>query len=111
MKKTLSVFLAVLILFTTMTIAALADEETTEPTVTAPVEERTTRDITNDDGMVVPINFWQLKQAFFFKLYEKVFKIVKMIFSGSATDSDQNAADIVKAIGEFFDKHLAGFFA
>ena len=61
MKKLLAIFMAVLVVFTTCSIAVFAGETDTE-TTTDPVvqEENTTRNIKNDDGLVVPINFNQL---------------------------------------------------
>ena len=73
MKKLLAIFMAVLVVFTTCSIAVFADE--TEELVTVPVvteEEDTTRNIKNDDGLVVPLNFNQLKSSVIFKIFEKV---------------------------------------
>ena len=74
MKKILAIIMAGLVVFTPCSIAVMADE-TAEVETTAVVvekEEATTRNILNDEGLVVPINMSQFKSSIIFKIFEKM---------------------------------------
>ena len=104
MKKVLAVFLAMLMAFSVFSVAVMADdEENVEPsTTTIEIEitenpnEPTTRNIVSDNGLVVPINFKQLKMSVIFKIIEKVLKFIFGLFGG---DIDDNLASEVSSIG------------
>ncbi len=104
MKKILAVFLAVLMAFSVFSVAVVADdEEQAEPNstvieieVTENPNEPTTRNILSDNGLVVPINFKQLKMSVIFKIIEKVLKFIFGLFGG---DIDDNLASEVSSIG------------
>ena len=106
MKKVLAVFLAILMALSVFSVAVMADDEgaagetpsTTqiEIEITENTNERTTRDIQNDEGLVIPINFKQLKMSVIFKLIEKVLKFIFGLFGG---DIDDNLASEVSSIG------------
>ena len=104
MKKILAVFLAVLMAFSVFSVAVVADdEEQAEPNstvieieVTENPNEPTTRNILSDKGLVVPINFKQLKMSVIFKIIEKVLKFIFGLFGG---DIDDNLASEVSSIG------------
>ena len=104
MKKILAVFLAVLMAFSVFSVAVMADdEEQAEPNstvieieVTENPNEPTTRNILSDNGLVVPINFKQLKMSVIFKIIEKVLKFIFGLFGG---DIDDNLASEVSSIG------------
>jgi hypothetical protein len=112
MKKIIAVFLAVLMVFTTASIAFAQDEAAAETTT---VVENTTRNIKNSDGLVVPFNFTQLKFSVIFKFFEKIFKFIFSLFGGSdsttATDNagpvDQEGATAVSDAGQFLDELLS----
>lgn len=70
MKKILAVLMAVLVAFSALSIAVMAEE--TVDTNEAVVEENTTRNIMNEDGLVFPENFVQLELSVVFKIFEKV---------------------------------------
>ncbi len=113
MKKLLAIFMAVLVVFTTCSIAVFAGETDTE-TTTAPVvqEENTTRNIKNDDGLVVPINFNQLKSSLIFKIFEKILSFIFSLFGADvAPEVDQEGATLVDEIGSALDERLTDIFA
>ena len=106
MKKVLAVFLAILMALSVFSVAVMADDEgatgetpsntTIEIEITENTNERTTRDIQNDEGLVIPSNFKQLKMSVIFKLIEKVLKFIFGLFGG---DIDSNLASEVSSIG------------
>ena len=72
MKKVLAVVLAMIMAFSVFTVAVMAEDEGSSDVVnTTQIEieitenpnEPTTRNIKNDEGLVIPINFTQLKQS------------------------------------------------
>ena len=91
--------------FSVFTVAVVADDEgTDEPASSTQIEieitenpnEPTTRNIKNDEGLVIPINFTQLKQSVVFKIIEK---ILKFIFGLFGADIDDILATEVQSIG------------
>ncbi|MBQ6065525.1 MAG: hypothetical protein IJK89_01765 [Clostridia bacterium] len=105
MKKFLAVFMAFLMALSVFTVAVMADDEvvneehsttTIEIEITENPNEPTTRNIVSDNGLVVPINFKQLKMSVIFKLVEKVLKFIFGLFGG---DIDDNLASEVSSIG------------
>lgn len=105
MKKVLAVVLAMIMAFSVFTVAVMAEDEGSSEVVnTTQVEieitenpnEPTTRDIQNDQGLVIPINFTQLKQSVIFKIIEK---ILKFIFGLFGADIDDILATEVSSIG------------
>ncbi len=105
MKKVLAVVLAMIMAFSVFTVAVMADDEgatgsdgTTQVVieVTENPNEPTTRNIKNDEGLVIPINFTQLKQSVVFKIIEK---ILKFIFGLFGADIDDILATEVSSIG------------
>lgn len=105
MKKVLAVFMAVLVVFTSMSIAVFASNTGNSGFEIdlggSEKEEKTTRNIVSDNGLVVPINFKQLKFSVIFKLIEKFIKFVLNLFAGDkADDVDQSIADDISSIGE-----------
>lgn len=113
MKKILSVLMAVLVVFTTCSIAVMADETDIETTAVAvEKEENTTRDIMNDDGLVVPINFNQLKSSVIFKIFEKIISFILSLFGADvAPEVDKEGATLVDEIGSALDERLTDLFA
>ncbi|MBE6790461.1 MAG: hypothetical protein E7535_04640 [Ruminococcaceae bacterium] len=113
MKKILAVLMAALVVFTTCSIAVFAEEEDVETTVAATVkEESTTRNILNDEGLVVPINLNQLKSSVIFKIFEKIIKFILSLFgSDVAPEVDQEGATLVDEIGSALDERLTDIFA
>ncbi len=113
MKKVLSVFMAVLVVFTSLSIAVFAadaDLETTAPAVTE--EEDTTRNIKNDDGLVVPLNFNQLKSSIIFKIFEKIISFILSLFGEEqAPEIDQEGATMVDELASALDERLTDLFA
>ncbi len=108
MKKIIAVFLAILTVFGTASIAFAADEPAADVTTTAAQEENTTRNIKNDDGLVVPWNFSQLKMSVVFKLIEKIFKFILNLFGGDNKDDiDQEGATAVDDAGKWLDELLS----
>lgn len=106
MKKFLAVFMALLMVFTSTALVVFAADPA-DPTTTVAEDEKTTRNIKNDDGLVVPINFKQLKFSVIFKLIEKVIKWILNLFGGdSADDIDQSIADDISSIGEDVSKAI-----
>ena len=104
MKKFLSDFLAILMTFSLMTIAVHAqDADEPEPVseTAAAEEEKTTRNILTEDGLVVPVNETQLKFAFLYKIVEKLFSFVLGIFGKDVDDAlAKGVDDFVKWIDE-----------
>ena len=105
MKKVLAVVLAMIMAFSVFTVAVMADDEGTgesvsttqiEIEITENPNEPTTRNIKNDEGLVIPINFTQLKQSVVFKIIEK---ILKFIFGLFGADIDDILATEVSSIG------------
>ena len=103
MKKVLAVFLAMLMAFSVFGVAVMAEDESEEPgttvieiEITENPNEPTTRNIVSDNGLVVPINFKQLKMSVIFKIIEKVLKFIFGLFGG---DIDDNLASEVSSIG------------
>ena len=105
MKKILAVLMAMLMAFSVFTVAVMADDEVIEEEhsstvieieITENPNEPTTRNIVSDNGLVVPINFTQLKQSVIFKIIEKV---LKFIFGLFGEDIDSNLASEVSSIG------------
>ncbi len=114
MKKILAVLMAVLVVFTTCSIAVFAGETDAETTAPAVVEkeESSTRDIMNDDGLVVPINFNQLKSSIIFKIFEKIISFILSLFGADvAPEVDQEGATLVDEIGSALDERLTDLFA
>ena len=113
MKKILAVLMAALVVFTTCSIAVFAEEEDVETTVAATVkEESTTRNILNDEGLVVPINLNQLKSSVIFKIFEKIIKFILSLFGDDvAPEVDQEGATLVDEIGSALDERLTDIFA
>lgn len=105
MKKVLAVLMAVLMVFTSMSIMVFATgsgDNTIEIDLGGTEkEEKTTRNIVSDNGLVVPLNFKQLKFSVIFKLLEKFIKWVLDLFAGDkAGDVDQSIADDISSIGD-----------
>ncbi len=98
MKKVLAVIMAVLVVLTTCSIAVMAEETDAETNVA--VEENTTRNIKNEDGLVVPINFNQLKSSVIFKIFEKIISFILSLFGEQAPEIDQELADAVGGLGD-----------
>ena len=106
MKKFLAVFMAMLMALSVFTLAVAADDEVVieeehsstviEIEITENPNEPTTRNIVSDNGLVVPINFTQLKQSMIFKIIEKV---LKFIFGLFGSDIDDNLASEISSIG------------
>ena len=105
MKKVLAVVLAMIMAFSVFTVAVMAEDEGSSEVVnTTQIEieitenpnEPTTRNIKNDEGLVIPINFTQLKQSVVFKIIEK---ILKFIFGLFGADIDNILATEVSSIG------------
>lgn len=111
MKKVLAVFMAILMAFSAMSLVVFAEdanpadepssEETTEIRYPDPEEPR---DILNEDGLVFPINFNQLKMSFVFKIIEKIINFFLGIFGG---DLDANLTDSVSDAGKWLDEAIS----
>ena len=106
MKKVLAVFMAMLMALSVFSVAVMAEDEvvneehsttTIEIEITENPNEPTTRDIQSEGGLVVPINFKQLKMSVIFKLIEKV---LKFIFGLFGSDIDDNLATEISSIGD-----------
>ncbi len=105
MKKILSVFLALLTVFSVMGIAVHAqDTDPAEPVPAASEEEKTTRNILTEDGKVVPVNETQLKFAFVYKIVEKIFGFVLGIFG---KELDDTLAQGVEGIAKWIDEAIS----
>lgn len=104
MKKIIAVFMAALMIFSCMGAAvfAAAVEPTTEIEFSgSEEEEKTTRNIQNGEGLVVPINFKQLKMSVIFKIIEKIIKFVLNLFAGDdAGNVDESIADVVSSVAD-----------
>lgn len=102
MKKILAVIMAMLMALSVFTVAVMAEDEAEPSSTVIEIEitenpnEPTTRNIVSDNGLVVPINFTQLKQSVIFKLIEKV---LKFIFGLFGEDIDDNLASEISSIG------------
>ena len=110
MKKIIAILLAVLTIFSAMSVAAFAtaaDGDETSTIEAPPVpegEDKTTRNIVNEDGLVVPVNETQLKFSFVFKVVEKVAKFILGIFG---KDVDDALSGGVKDFGDWLDNLFA----
>ncbi len=112
MKKVLAVFMAILVLFATCSVAVMAEETDAVETTTVAVEEDTTRSIKNDDGLVVPVNFNQLKSSLIFKIFEKIISLFLGLFGVETSEKiDQEGATIVDEIGSALDERLTNLAA
>lgn len=108
MKKILAVFMAILVVFTTCSIAAFAGE--TDVETTAATDEGP-RDIMNEDGLVVPVNPNQLKTSLIFKIIEKIIKFILSLFGADVGDEiDKEGATLVGEIGSALDERLTDLF-
>ena len=103
MKKILAVFMALLMAFSVFTVALAAEsddpegnQQSVEIEITENSNEPTTRDIKSDNGLVVPLNFKQLKMSVIFKIIEKVLKFIFGLFGG---DIDDIIATEISSIG------------
>lgn len=107
MKKIFSVFMAVLMVFGACSAACFAAAPEAETTTAAAAEEETTRDIMTDDGLVVPLNWNQLKQSVIFKIFEKVIKFFLSLFGIEQGDQiDKEGATDVSDIVDWVDDLL-----
>ena len=107
MKKILAVLMAMLMALSVFTMAVVAEDEVVieeehsstviEIEITENPNEPTTRNIVSDNGLVVPINFTQLKQSVIFKIIEKVLKFIFGLFGG---DIDEQLATEISSIGD-----------
>lgn len=110
MKKVIAVFLAVLVIFgtTSVALAAVAPGDVNLIDETQPEEEKTTRNIKNEDGLVVPWNFEQLKMSVIFKIIEKIFLFIKNLFGGNkGDDADKEGATAVEDAGKWLDELIS----
>jgi len=106
MKKVIAVLLAVLMVFGSFSIAVFAADD--EETTVAESNEPTTRNIMTDDGLVVPINFKQLKSSVIFKFIEKIVKWILGLFGdGAGNEIDSTAADAVSEIFSVIDERVS----
>lgn len=104
-KKIIAVFMAALMLFSVMGVAVVAgaaENNTTEIEFNgSEQEEKTTRNIQNGDGLVVPINIKQLKMSVIFKIFEKIIKFVLNLFAGDdAGNVDESIASDVSSVAD-----------
>lgn len=112
MKKILAVLMSVLVVFTTCFITVFADEAVDESSPTVVKEESTTRDIMTDDGLVVPINFTQLKSSVIFKIFEKIIKFILSLFGAeTGPEVDNEGATLVDEVASALDERLTDLFA
>ncbi len=108
MKKILAVFMAVLMTFSFATFALAndadpAEESTTEEMITYP-ESNGIPNIMNDEGLVFPENFNQLKMSFVFKIVERIINFFLGLFGG---DVDANLTDSVSDMGKWLDEIIS----
>ena len=110
MKKIIAILLAMLTVFSVMSVAVFAEDIGDAPVPSANVdEEKTTRNILTEDGNVVPVNETQLKFAFFYKIIEKIFSFVLGIFGKEVDDALAGGVDsIAKWIDEAISNLSAG---
>ncbi len=96
MKKIIAILLAVLVAFSTFSVAVMAEEAEVETTAAA-VEEGT-----DEDNLVKPENMNQLKLSVIFKAFEKVISffidLIEQIIPG--LDLDGTLADGVGGLGD-----------
>ncbi len=108
MKKVLAVFMAILMMFSAMSVAVFAEDASDDATTTTmiryPDGEGTTRNIVNDEGLVFPINFDQLKMSFVFKIIEKIINFFLGLFGG---DLDANLTDSISDAGTWLDEAIS----
>lgn len=107
MKKVLSVFMAILMIFTSISVVAFAAVEPEETTTMAryPEPEPSTG-IVDDDGLVVPKNPTQLTFAFFFKIIEKVIST----FTGLFDKLDEILTGNVSDAGKWLEEAVSNIF-
>ena len=102
MKKLLAVLMAVLVAFSALSVSVMA----------APVEEDAvaTEDvgIKNEDGNVVPQNFFQLAASFFAKSIEKISSFFIGLFGEYSGEVDQELSEVVAGAFDWIDKLLSG---
>ncbi len=109
MKKILAVLMAVLVVFTTCSIAVFAGE--TDVETTAAATEEGPRDILTDDGLVVPVNMNQLKSSIIFKIFEKIISFILSLFGeDTGNEIDKEGATLVDEIGSALDERLTDIF-
>lgn len=106
MKKVISVFMAVLMVFCSCAIAVSAADGADEGTTVTQSEEKTTRNIKADNGMVVPINFQQLKSSFVFKIFEKIIVFILSLFNGGQA-IDNGAATAIDEVASVIDERIS----
>lgn len=112
MKKILAVLMAILVVFTTCSIAVFAGETDVETTAAGATTEEGPRDILTDDGLVVPVNTNQLKSSIIFKVFEKIIKFILSLFGADVGgEIDKEGATIVGEIGSALDERLTDLFA
>ena len=112
MKKFLAVFMAILMLFSCMSVVVFAEDAAgdaesvseTDTTIIRYPEETGTRNIVNEDGLVFPINFDQFKMSFVFKIVEKIINFFLGLFGG---DVDQNLTDSISDAGVWLDEAIS----
>ncbi len=114
MKKVLAVFMAILMLFSVMSVAVFAEDTVTEPQSSSeetdttmihyPDGQGTTTNIMNDEGLVFPSNWNQLKMSFVFKIVEKIINFFLGLFGG---DLDMNLTDSVSDMGVWLDEAIS----
>ena len=101
MKKLLAVLMAVLVAFSALSVSVMA-ASVDEDVVAADVG------IKNEDGNVVPTNFFQLVASFFAKSIEKVSAFFIGLFGDYSGEVDQELATVVAGAFDWFDKLLSG---
>ncbi len=109
MKKFLAVLMAVLMAFSFVTFACAAEADPTEENTTQ--EEMITYpesdgipNIINNEGLVFPENFNQLKMSFVFKIVERIINFFLGLFGG---DTDANLTDSVSDLGKWLDEIIS----
>lgn len=108
MKKILAVFMAILMVFTALSVTVYADDTSEETTTSIryPDEEPSTG-IVDDDGLVVPENPTQLGFAFFFKIIEKAINFILGIFG---VNLDKSISGGVSDAGKWLDEAISNIF-
>ena len=101
MKKLLAVLMAVLVAFSALSVSVMA----------APVEEDVVAEdvgIKNEDGNVVPQNFFQLAVSFFAKSIEKISSFFIGLFGEYSGEVDQELSKVVEGAFNWIDGLLSG---
>ncbi len=112
MKKVLAVIMAVLVVFTTCSIAVFAGETDVETTAPAVQEEATTDGFLTSGGLVFPETMNQFKTSIIFKLFEKIISFILSLFGeDTSTKIDQEGATIVDELASALDERLTDLFA